>query len=163
MIQIIKQKVSIDAMYLDKDIEDHILLKLKKTMEGICTFDNGYIITVNKIINVGSNTIGSANSLIIFDITYEANTLRPEKGVVLSGKVCMVFKHGIFVDICGKMKVLVPSNFIEGYEYQQDSNSFTFLESIIKNDVEVSVDIVDMKYDKKQFSCIGKLNSTLIL
>lgn len=163
MIQIIKQKVSIDAMYLDKDIEDHILLKLKKTMEGRCTFDNGYIITVNKIINVGSNTIGSANSLIIFDITYEANTLRPEKGVVLSGKVCMVFKHGIFVDICGKMKVLVPSNFIEGYEYQQDSNSFTFLESIIKNDVEVSVDIVDMKYDKKQFSCIGKLNSTLIL
>lgn len=163
MIQIIKQKVSIDAMYLDKDIEHNILLKLKKTMEGRCTFDNGYIITVNKIINVGSNTIGSANSLIIFDITYEANTLRPEKGVVLSGKVCMVFKHGIFVDICGKMKVLVPSNFIEGYEYQQDSNSFTFLESIIKNDVEVSVDIVDMKYDKKQFSCIGKLNSTLIL
>jgi DNA-directed RNA polymerase II subunit RPB7 len=163
MIQIIKQKVSIEAMYLDKDIKDHILVKLKKNMEGRCTFDNGYIITVNKIINVGSNTIGSANSLIIFDITYEANTLRPEKGVVLTGKVCMVFKHGIFVDIFGKMKVLVPSNFIEGYEYQQDSNSFTCLKSIIKNDVEVSVDIVDMKYDKKQFSCIGKLNSILIL
>jgi DNA-directed RNA polymerase subunit E'/Rpb7 len=163
MIQIIKQKVSIDAMYLDKNFKYHILVKLKKTMEGRCTFDNGYIITVNKIINVGSNTIGSANSLIIFDITYEANTLRPEKGVLLTGKVCMVFKHGIFVDICGKMKVLVPSNFIKGYEYQQDSNSFTFLKSIIKNDVEVSVDIVDMKYDKKQFSCIGKLNSTLIL
>lgn len=159
MITTITQNVTIEAMYLDSDIENHILNKLKRKMEGTCTFEYGYIITVNKIIKIGNNKIGSANSMVVFDITYEANILKPEQGHILSGKVCMVFQHGIFVDIYGKMKVLIPASSMTNYIYQQDQNNFIWLEKIIENDIEVTIDIVMTKYKKKQFSCIGKLHT----
>ena len=160
MLTTITQNVSIEAMYLDSNIKNHILNKLKKNMEGKCTFEYGYIITVNKIIRIGDNTIGSANSLVIFNIVYEADVLKPETGHVLSGKVCMVFQHGIFVNVYEKMKVLVPATSMINYKYQQDQNNFTWLEQSIENGVEVTIDIVMTKYEKKQFSCIGKLHES---
>ena len=158
MLQTIDQRISIESMYLDSNIKEHILNKVKKTMEGKCTFDNGYIINVNKLLKIGDNTIGCANSLVIFNITYEAEVLKPEKGQILHGKVCMVFQHGIFVDVYGKMKVLVPATSMDQYEYQQPENIFTWGKKKIENGVDISVDIVDTKYEKKQFSCIGRLH-----
>jgi DNA-directed RNA polymerase subunit E'/Rpb7 len=157
MIQLIKDKVSIDSMYLDSDIKDHILEKLKKNMEGKCTLNNGYIIEVTKLIDIGENSIGCANSFVIFQVTYEAEILKPEKGQYMSGKVCMVFQHGIFVDVCGKMKVLIPSASMDGYKYSSDENSFERYDNIIVNGLELEIEIVMTKYEKKHFSCIGKL------
>lgn len=153
MLQNIKQRVSIEAKYLDNNVENHVLEKLKKMMEGKCTLDNGYIISVKKVVDLGDNTIGCANSLVIFNVTYEAEILRPEKGQELSGTVCMVFHHGIFVDVSGKMKVLIPATSMLSHVYNQSTNSF----GPISKGVEVSIEIVMIKYEKKQFSCIGKL------
>lgn len=153
MIQNINQKVSIASKYLDNNIEKHILDKLKKTMEGKCTLDNGYIINVNKIINLGDNKIGRANSLVVFNLTYEAEILRPQKGDILFGTVCMIFHHGIFVNVKGKMKVLIPATSMSSYVYNHIDNTF----GPISKDTEISIEIVMIKYEKKQFSCIGKL------
>jgi len=153
MIDNIKQKVSIEAKYLDSDVKNHILDKLKKMMEGKCTLDNGYIINVRRIIDLGDNTIGCANSLVIFNVTYEVDIIRPEIGQKLSGAVCMVFNHGIFVDVSGKMKVLIPATSMLSHVYNQTTNSF----GSISKGVDVSIEIVMIKYEKKQFSCIGKL------
>jgi DNA-directed RNA polymerase subunit E'/Rpb7 len=159
MIKITNDKVSIESKYLDSDIKDHILDKLKKCMEGNCTLDNGYIIAVNKIIDIGENKIGCANSFVIFDVTYEVEILKPEKGQFMSGKVCMVFQHGIFVDVCGKMKVLIPSSSMIGYKYSSDKNLFQKDDNKILCGIEIDIEIVMTKYEKKQFSCIGKLNN----
>jgi DNA-directed RNA polymerase subunit E'/Rpb7 len=155
MLKNINQKVSIESKYLNSNTENHILDKLKKIMEGKCTLDNGYIIDVKRIINLGDNTIGGANSLVIFDVTYEVEILRPENGQILSGTVCMIFHHGIFVDIKGKMKVLIPSASMSSYIYNPSDNSF----GPISKGINVSIEIVMIKYEKKQFSCIGKLKT----
>lgn len=157
MIQLITQEVSIESMYLDSDIKDHILDKLKKTMTGKCTLNDGYIIEVKRIVALGENRIGCANSLVIFEVTYEAEIIKPEKGQNMSGKVCMVFQHGIFVDVCGKMKVLVPAASMSTYTYSSDDNSFESPDNTIVHGVEIEIEIVMTKYEKKQFSCIGKL------
>jgi DNA-directed RNA polymerase subunit E'/Rpb7 len=157
MIQLITQEVSIESRYLDSDVKYHILDKLKKTMEGKCTFDSGYIIIVKKVTSLGENKIGCANSLVIFEVTYEAEILKPEKGQHMSGKVCMIFQHGIFVDVCGKMKVLIPLASMKEYTYSSDENSFESACNTIVNGVEVEIEIVMTKYEKKHFSCIGKL------
>lgn len=158
MIQNITQEVSIESRYLDSDIKDHILDKLKKTMEGKCTFSSGYIVEVKRVVALGENRIGCANSLVIFEVTYEADILKPEKGQRMSGNVCMVFQHGIFVDVCGKMKVLVPAASMDSYTYLPNENSFKspYNDDILLG-VEIEIEIVMTKYEKKQFSCIGKL------
>jgi DNA-directed RNA polymerase subunit E'/Rpb7 len=160
MLQTITQKISIEAMYLNTDIETHIFNKLKKIMEGRCTFDDGYIISVKRLIRIESNTIACANSLVVFEVTYERDVLKPEKGQIFSGKVCMVFQHGIFVDIYEKMKVLVPAKSMHGYYYNEDENKFMGEDKVIESGLEISIDIVMTKYEKKEYNCIGKLHGT---
>ena len=67
----------------------------------------------------------------------------------------MIFHHGIFVDIKGKMKVLIPSASMSSYIYNPSDNSF----GPISKGINVSIEIVMIKYEKKQFSCIGKLKT----
>ena len=154
----IKQKVSIHSKYLDHNIKTHLLNKLKETFIGKCTFEYGYIIGINKIIKVGENSIAPANSLVIFDLIYEAEVLKPEIGQVLSGKVCMVFQHGIFVEIQDKMKVLIPVTSIPSYRFEENRY-------VNDNDDEISLGnellivIVMIKYEKKAFNCIGKIQN----
>lgn len=162
MIQQIIQKVIIECKYLDSNIEKHIFQKLKKTMEGICTFNNGYIIEVKKIVELGSNTIGNSNSLVIFNVVYEAEVLKPIEGQVLTGKVCMIFQHGIFVDVITRMKVLIPVTSMEEYNYNKNDNTFEYTTDSLVSitlEKELSIEIVMIKYEKKQFSCIGKIIS----
>jgi DNA-directed RNA polymerase subunit E'/Rpb7 len=119
--------------------------------------------TVEKIIVLGDNIIGRANSFVIFDVTYEATILKPVKGNTMSGNVCMVFQHGIFVDISGKMKVLIPAASMIGYSYCSDDNTFQNNDDVIVQDVEIDIEIVLTKYERKQFSCIGKLCSVDVI
>jgi DNA-directed RNA polymerase subunit E'/Rpb7 len=156
MIKQIDQRVSIEFKYLDSNINCHILNKLKKNMTGACSLKNGYIIEVTKIVKLGDNQIGCANSLVIFNVRYEAEILKPEKDDIFSGKVCMIFQDGIFVDVKGKMKVLIPISMIS-YVYNKQENIFESPDHTIIQGMEVNIKIIMTKYEKKQFHCIGKL------
>ena len=152
----IKQKVSIESKFLDNNVTKHLFDKLQKTMTGKCTLEYGYILKINKIITVGENSITPANSSVVFDLIYEAEVLKPNVGDDLSGTVCMVFKHGIFVDIQGKIKVLIPVSSMESYTF--DNSRFVHNNGTeISVGINVTITIVMIKYEKKQFSCIGKL------
>lgn len=157
MIRTINQKVSIEPQYLDSNISNHVLKKLKDNMEGKCTLDNGHILSVNKIIKLGENTIGCANSFVIFNVLYEVTVLKPEKNQILSGTVCMVFQHGIFVDIMGKLKVLIPATSMPKLKYTSEKDIFVGDNITISNKTEVTIEITATQYEKKQFSCIGRL------
>lgn len=161
MITEITQRVSIDSKYLDSNISYHLLKKIKENMEGKCYLDYGYIIKVNDIINIGSNIISPATLLAVYNVTYEADVIKPVKGLVLSGEICMLFQQGIFVNILEKMKVLIPENNIEGYNFV---DGIFVSEDKDKDDLllntKVKIEITMVKYEKKYFSCIGKILST---
>ena len=156
MIIQIEQKVSIHSKYLDKNVKTHILNKLQTTMIGKCSLDYGYIIKINKIIKLGENSITPANSLVVFDIIYEADILKPEVGQDLYGTVCMVFQDGIFVDIEGKMKVLIPSTSMPSYVFEKSIFVNNNNDQITVG-IKLLITIVMIKYDKNEISCIGKL------
>ena len=161
----IKQKIPVECKYLDNNIKQHILKILKTLMNGHCTFADGYIIDVIKIISLGENTISSANSLAVFNVTYEADTLIPSIGSILSGTVCMVLQNGdgIMVDVYNKIQVLIPSSNMKPYVYKLDSLSFKLNKGVkgryicISNGTDIDIEIVACKYEKKHYSCIGKI------
>ena len=157
MLLIIKNKVSIEAKYLDKKIEEHLLNKIRTTVVGKCYLEYGYILNVTKIIDIGSNTISSVNSFVVFDVTYEADVLKPEIGDVFSGSVCMIFQHGIFVNVKNKLKVLVPVKSMKTYVFEHDYFFNKKENTKITNSCELSIRITMIKYEKKEFSCIGEL------
>jgi DNA-directed RNA polymerase subunit E'/Rpb7 len=154
METIIEQQVYLEPKYLNPNLEIHLLEKLRSCIVGMCDSENGYILSVDKIINASDNKISQTSSCI-FTVKYLATTLKPEIGKRLFGKICMLFRNGIFVDIHGKMKVLIPSSTFEDFTF--DNDVFKIGNLVIKEGDEITTEITMFKYDKKNFNCIGKL------
>lgn len=160
---IIQEILCLEPMYLNSNIKNHILEKLKIKFINTCTKRYGYIFKVNRIIEFFDNSISSACHGTNFNITFEIDTLKPEINKIFSGIVCMVISKGIFINIYDKMKVLVPLDKMNGYIYDQSSNSYTknTNNSIIGLNSIVSVKIIGIKYSKKEFSCFSELISVI--
>ena len=160
MISNITQKISIEPEYLDNNINNHLLNRIKYLAEGTCTLNNGYIINVNKIKKIVKNIIDSSESLIIFEIVYEATTLKPTIGLILTGTICMILPQGLFVNIDGKMKVLIPSSSMN-FKFKKDEYDEYYVnktgKSKLVNGMDIKIQIIMIKYEQKEFKCIGKI------
>ena len=159
MIVTISQNVSLDFKYLDNNIQQHLLNKLKNSMINTCSMSNGYILDIIEIININSNLVSTANTKTVFNIIYTAETLNPQKGQVIEGTVCMVFDNGIFVNHLDKLKILVPKSSLNGEDlhFNGESKSFEGDESTIEVGSNVSVKLSMIKYEEKEFKCIGEI------
>ena len=158
MLKVINQKISIDNKYLDSNIYNNILENLK-SMEGFCTLKDGYILKVNRLIDVKNNIISQVQGNVIYNVSYEAIVLKPAKDMILKGKVCMVFEEGVFVDVKGVLKVLIPIQ-SDCEEYRYIENSFLGPEGDeIKYGTNLSIKITLTKNEKKGYRCIGTIEN----
>lgn len=153
----ISKKICLEPEYLDNQIYKHLLEKLNKTYKNECSKDTGYILNINKIININNNYISPANSNIVFDVTVDATILKPEKDLQVEGKVFMVFNNGIFIEVIKNFKILVLKTSLIGYKFDQQKLTYTKGKKIIKNDDIIKVKISGVKYEKKTFCCFGEM------
>ena len=72
------------------------------------------IIKINDII---SHEISRANTDNIFNVDFDVEILKPEKGLEVEGVVCMVYKDGIFINILDKQKMLIPKSNLQKYKF----------------------------------------------
>ncbi len=154
MIKIITRSIEIESKYLDWKLRDHILDKLRDVLIGDCSKDDGYILSVTRLVRIDDNYISLANSVATFVVTFEAETLKPIKGSIVDGKVSLIISQGIFVEVQEYLKILIPSDKMEEQKYDPDLLSF----GNIKQGMEIRIVIEEIKYEKKKFICIGKLN-----
>jgi DNA-directed RNA polymerase subunit E'/Rpb7 len=157
---ILTKRICLEPKFMDSKINEHILSKLKKQVENECSKENGYIISINKIIKILEINISSANSDIICIVKFDALTLKPEIGKKVKGKVCMIFDKGIFIDVNNKLKILIPENVITKLDYVYNNSKNIFIksnDSNIKLDDILKVKITGIKYSKNNFSCFGEL------
>jgi DNA-directed RNA polymerase subunit E'/Rpb7 len=158
---VIKRKIVIPPMYIDSNIEKHVEMLIKETIKNECTKEYGYIIHVNRLISIDDNFITPANSDIVMDIQFEVDTIKPCIGKEFKGSICMVFKNGIFIDLYGLLKILVPASSLQDYTFTTgvDKNNASFVSkhrSLKKNDV-ISIIVSGVKYSNHSFSCFGNL------
>jgi len=143
----ISRQISIKPIDLDENIKNTIIEKLKDNIEkDDCSYENGYILSLKKIVSYTSNYISNATNMIVFTVVFEANTLNPKIGYVYEGKVISIHSSGFFVQIKNKIKVLIVI---------VNNN----LESNTKKDDIVKIEITDIRYQNKKISCIGKLKT----
>jgi DNA-directed RNA polymerase subunit E'/Rpb7 len=151
------KKVCLEPEHLNQQIETHLLDKLNKITKNECSKEHGYILNINKIISINDNYISSATSQLMFDVTVEANVLKPEKNLEVEGKVFMVFNNGIFIEVIKNFKVLVLKSSLVGYKFDQQTSTYIKNKKVIKNDDKIKVKISGVKYEKKTFCCFGDL------
>lgn len=151
---VIENDIEISPDKLDFKIKQHIYDELSKNI-GICCKKYGYILEIINIISISNKSISNTSANIIFNVKYTANTLKPSIGNVISCKVNMVFIHGLFLGL-HDLKVLIPSKELKNYKFDSKKNIYYGKRPIKKDDI-IDVVIQDVKYMKKQYSCIGVL------
>jgi DNA-directed RNA polymerase subunit E'/Rpb7 len=153
----ITRRICMHSKYLDQDISDHILRELTSLTLNECGKEHGHIISVNKINKIVNHKIGRANSDNVFTVEFEALSLNPKVGTAVVGRVCMVYKDGIFINIMNKQKMLIPATSLIKYEFDELTGSYKGSESSIRVDDELEAVITASQYRNGRFSCYGAL------
>lgn len=151
--------VSLDCKYISSDIKTHIFNQVCIDLLETCSIEYGYILGVNKITKFKDNYISNATSLTIFTVTVEIITLKPYTGQITEGKVRLIFEQGVFIEILDKLKVLIPAAYLTGFKWNPSEETFIKESNnccINEKDV-LKVEIVKIKYERKEYSCIGKI------
>lgn len=164
---IIDQKISIEARYLDSNLLSHIFNRIRELYEKKCLKKYGYILEIQELISVKNNVISAATSCAIFDVSFQARTLKPEKGDQFTGIVFLCLEIGLLVDILDTktkneiMRILIPEKRLKGYIfdnvasiYHQKLNDKILT---IEPGMNINVIIEQIKYEKCKFHCIGSI------
>lgn len=150
------ERIFLEPEFLTDDIKNNIFNKIKKKFEGYCNYEYGYFVKIIEIINILDNWVSNVTHNVIFKVKFKAVILRPEKEKILECNVKMIFQHGIFMEI-NKLKLLIPIGCLKNYEYDKNSGTFISKKKTIKITDVVKVKIKDVRYENKNFSCIGEI------
>ena len=147
----IESIVGISPEFLSKgDIKKAIRNKIDEIFLNKCYYEYGFIVKIlYKSIKILENETSLTDSNINFKVSFKVYVVKPEKYDKIKCKVNMIFNHGVFAGIYN-LKILIPKNELKEYEFMKIDDSSVF-------DDDVMCEITAIRYDKKQYSCIGKL------
>lgn len=147
----ITKRVYLESKYLNHDIMNSLMKTLVESVKTECTKEHGHILSVRCILDILEN---EGN---VFMLRFLAKTIKPEAGKQFTGKVCMVYRDGIFINIEDRQKMLIPATSLKGYTFDQLHNTYTKGVKIIQVGTIVNAVVTAAKYNKGNFSCFGSL------
>ena len=154
---LIIRQICLPSHFLDKNIREHLLREVSNLTKDECGKEYGHIVSIKGIKRIIDHKIGRAEADNVFRVEFEALIFNPKVGKEVPGSVCMVYKDGIFLRIMGKQLLLVPTSALQGYLYNEISNSYEGDKSTIALGDEVKAIITASQYSNRSFSCLGTL------
>jgi DNA-directed RNA polymerase subunit E'/Rpb7 len=153
----LEKRICLHSKYLDQNLENHILNKLRELTTGNCTQEYGYVLKIDSLFDILDHQIGRADSDNIFNVKFKADILKPEKGLEMIGKVCMIYKDGIFINVLEKQKMLIPANKMDDYVFSESGSVYihkTTSKTIKMGDMIKAV-VTVVGYNNQSYSCFG--------
>jgi len=136
-------------------LNEFLIEAIRKNRQYLNSAENGCIAKVNKILN-HTNIISPVTSNIHYKVEIEVERLLPKKGIKLDVEVKMLLETGILCQLYD-IKFWIPANKAGGYKFQHGR--------YVKDDLEilqgemVQIQILEIRYEKKIFSCIALLTT----
>jgi len=152
---------------LDCKYEKVIYEQMKKECEHRCIKDVGYIRKVVRVSNVMKDEIMKMTPSISMKLQIEVETYLPKIGDVLHLKVEFVFTHGIFFNF-NSLKILIPIYNCPLYELKQETNNTSQQTMYLKRETDsheirkdqrILILLTNIRFEKDNYSCLGKLLS----
>jgi DNA-directed RNA polymerase subunit E'/Rpb7 len=150
---IFKTTVKVNFCELGKDINTTLLEKAKNEYDGSCTQKYGYIIEVLEITNIIDNIVSRCQTIILFTIEIKCLRFFPEIGKIIKTNIKQILAAGIYLTYC-KLNILITKKTLENAEIK--GNTIKIKEKEYKSGDDMLVEILNLKYENKKFSCIGK-------
>jgi DNA-directed RNA polymerase subunit E'/Rpb7 len=153
----ITKTVCLSPKYLDKNIQKHLYNHVYKQIINQCDQDNGYITDIDKNITIHENFTSPSNTGgVFFSLGIRINSLKPQIGQQYQGVADTIIPEGVLMQIDGKIKTFIPSTQLNGYTFNKDK-TFVNKKKKIKEGDTIKIEIIKVRYENKNFSCIGKL------
>lgn len=147
----------IEAEKMNNKIKETLFQSIQKKYENTCSENNGYIINIVKLNNIIDSKL-SEDVQLHFTCNCNVNILKPSVKDQIKFKVTMMFIHGIFCQL-NNLKVLIPHDQLKKFTF--DSKNKIYISEDKKTEIkindEIIVEIIDIRYKKKNFNCIGKI------
>lgn len=152
---ILRKRVILEPENFSDDITPLLIKKLKA--DKYCSEKHGYIIDIENIISFTS-AISRINGHNIVDVLFNALTIKPTIGKEFECIVNMIFPQGIFAEYMN-IQIVIPAS--ELTEFVYDNQTFFKSDKVIKIGDKIKIRIVNTRYKKHKFSCIGSLIENL--
>lgn len=154
-IKHMQTRVPMKPSHLGLSPVEYIMTTLKTNREYLTTKSGGHVVEIIKIDNY-HNEISNVTENIIWTVDYTARVVLPRVGDVLKVLATILLTSGMLCNFHG-IKVWVPEHLTGKYRFI--SNTFSDGEDQIRKDDEINVIVTTVRYDKKAFSCIARLET----
>lgn len=164
-VTISNELVSLEPMYLDRKILEHLRNKLKESKVGKCTKEQGFIKDI-EIKKVQPAEISMSDGGTRFSVTYAVRSMLPKSGKVYTTKKVVVVNHdnvccviSTIDETCeGKpFQIFIINGVVKGKKYKFNDCKCSIPIVAQPTDFMIPNIVVDtVEYHEKQFIVTGK-------
>lgn len=154
---ILTQRLVIPNDCLDQNLNNHILTKLMEVSENDCSKEHGYVLKVNKLLNIVDNYISNVNSELIFIVQYDADIVKPQINDIFEDDIFLILRSGIFFNVKNKFKVLIPPDALTDYTFDNDNRTYVHKQdnTVLRSGMSCRIQITGVRYMNRKFDCFG--------
>ena len=148
-------KVIMKPSEITSDLDKFLMETIRTNRQYLNSAEHGCIAKVNKIID-HTNIVSSVTSNIVYTVKIEVERLLPIQGLKLLVEIKMLLSTGILCQLYD-IKFWIPATKTGGYKYIH--NKYVKKDSELQQGDEVQIQILEIRYEKKTFSCIALLTT----
>lgn len=155
-----KERITIEPKDLGKKLNEIVRKKLVSEVEGKCTAECGYIISIIGIENLYTTEIDQETGAGTFLAEYSALTLFPAKNEVVNAVVHEINKMGLFCFV-GPFSIFVSTHQIAGQFIEAGSSSSIVHHdggSPIVKDSVVRVKLIGVKVEPTKIFAVATMS-----
>lgn len=140
----------LEPRFLHKNFKDDLIKVYKDEYENK-SLSEGYIVKIKKIEDIVSSVINNNNDIIVKS-KCECEIFNPIVGDDMDCNIDLIHINGVFMSKYG-IKIIVPSS----DDYKYNSNYIEVGGRKFRVGDNITIRIVNVRYDKFTYSCIGKI------
>ena len=153
----ITKTICVTPSIMDENMEKTISSLIRQKYEKECDEKDGLILEINDILDI-QNRISKDSCHINVTVTMNVNRVQPQKGTVFTFQPTLIIAKGIFGKIFQSISLFIPDTYLSPeWVYKNDTFVHSTTQKVITKQTDVTVSVVDMKFNTTKYNCICKI------
>ena len=161
----LEKSLKIEPKDLDANLEEIIAKKLCRVAKGTCNGENGYIIDIIDVTDIGDGLVLDTSGDVQFNVKYTALVFKPKKGDVLDGVVTNVNQNSIVVSVGPQSVMIAHSSMPSDIEYDPFTKSYKSADMqsvVIQEDNEIRFRVIGVNILANEITCAGTIDEPFL-
>jgi DNA-directed RNA polymerase II subunit RPB7 len=162
----LEKDIVLEPKYLGQNIRETLTAKLKRSVEGTCTYETGYILSAYQIEQVDKGRVMHNSGSCTFRMQYHAIVFKPLKDEVIDAEVERVQPAG-FICKAGPASIfVVVKNLPKDMKFEEIDSAPAFVTSDSNWKISIGslvrVKIIGTTLQGSEINCVGKMDEDFL-